>query len=263
MTPRSMKVAKIIKNNENFRTYIFKQRINAKAGQFVMVWMPEVDEIPISIAWRNDEEFAIGIAKVGDCTKAIFEKIKEGDLLGIRGPYGTSFNLKEYKNIALIGGGSGTVPILNLAHEAKKKGIETSVFLGARSKDLLLYEDNFEKLNVKLKIATSDGSKGFKGYNTTILESEMLKTKFDCLFTCGPELMMYKIATLAKENNIESQLSLERFMKCGFGICGQCCMDKTGFRVCKDGPIASGEIALEMEEFAKYKRDSSGIKHNF
>ncbi len=258
MTPISLKISEVIEDNPIFRTYVFKHNLRAKPGQFVMVWLPEVDEIPISIGWQTDEEVRLGIAKVGDCTEAIFQQIKAGDRLGIRGPFGNPFDLREYKHITLVGGGCGTPPMLNLAQIAKEKGIEVTAILGARSEEFVIYENDFNKLGCKTLVATDDGSKGFNGYCTDLLKKELQKNKTDCIYTCGPEIMMYKIIQIAKENNIDSQVSLERFMKCGFGICGQCCIDGTGLRVCKDGPVFDGEVALQHKEFGKYKRSSSG-----
>lgn len=258
----SFKVDQIIEDNETFRTYVFKSSLNAKPGQFVMVWMPGVDEIPISIGWQTDSEFRLGIAKVGDCTEAIFDQIKVGDRLGIRGPFGTSFDLKDHKKIILVGGGTGTPPMLRLAQDAVKAGIETIVVLGARSENLLVYEKEFKELGCELHLATDDGSKGCKGYCTNVLEDTLKNHKADAVYTCGPEMMMVKVAEMAKASGVECQVSLERYMKCGFGICGQCCMDDTGFRVCKDGPVTDGKTALQMQEFGKYSRSSSGIRND-
>jgi len=258
MTPISLKVVKIIENNPTFRTYVFEHTLNARPGQFVMVWMPGVDEIPISVGWQTDKEFRLGIAKVGDCTKAIFEKIKEGDRLGIRGPFGKPFDLKSYKKIIVVGGGTGVPPMLNLAQRATEKKIQVTAIIGARKADLLVYEKEFKKLGCKISVATDDGSKGCKGYCTKILEDMLKKNKTDCVYTCGPELMMRRVAEIAKHNNADCQVSLERYMKCGFGICGQCCLDGTGLRVCKDGPVFDGKVALQHSEFGKYRRTSSG-----
>ncbi len=258
MTPISLKVDNIIENNETFRTYVFKSSMKAKPGQFVMLWVPGVDEIPISFGWKTDEEFHLGIGKVGDCTEALFKDIKVGDRLGIRGPFGTSFDLKDHKKIMLVGGGTGTPPMLNLAQRAVEKGIEVQVVLGARNEELLIYEKEFESLGCDLHVATDDGSKGCKGYCTNIVEENLKTHKIDGIYTCGPEPMMVKVAQMAKEANVDCQVSLERYMKCGFGICGQCCIDGTGFRACKDGPVLDGNIALQHSEFGKYKRSSSG-----
>lgn len=257
--PLALKVAEIRKEYDGFNTYIFKHNLRAKAGQFVMVWLPGVDEVPMSIGWNSKEEFHVGIARAGDCTEAIFKQIKVGDRLGIRGPYGTVFNLKEdYKKIVVIGGGYGTPPLLALAQKAAEKNIKVLAILGARSEELLIYEEEFKKLGCEIKVSTDDGTKGHKGYCTDILEEVLKDEEVDCIYTCGPELMMVKVAEIAKANKTECEVSLERYMKCGFGVCGQCCMDDTGIRICKDGPVIEGKKALDHPEFGKYTRTSSG-----
>ena len=261
--PLSLKIIDIKQENPGLKTYTFKYNLRAKAGQFIMVWLPGVDEVPMSIGWQTNDEFKIGIAKVGDCTTAIFDNIKIGDRLGIRGPYGSSFKYKGKNKVVLVGGGFGTLPMLNLAQETTKLGIETTVLLGSRDAENLLYEKEFESLGVNLKVSTDDGSKGHKGYITDVLEKELSNDKYDCVYTCGPELMMVSVAKLADDYAVESQVSLERYMKCGFGVCGQCCIDGSGARVCKEGPVFDGKEALSFSEFGKYHRDSAGIIKNF
>lgn len=260
----ALKVKEIRQDAPNLKTYVFEHKLRARPGQFVMVWMPGVDEVPMSIGWQTEKEFHIGIADAGDCTHAIHEQIKVGDKLGIRGPYGTSFDYKGYDELICVGGGAGTPPMLNLAQAARKEGIEVVMIQGARSKEYLLYEDLFKELGVKeMACSTDDGSHGFKGFCTDILEKRLKederKGKKVCVYTCGPEPMMVKVAQMAKEAGVDCQVSLERYMKCGFGICGQCCMDDSGIRLCKDGPVLTGEQALSLKEFGKYKRDSAGI----
>jgi dihydroorotate dehydrogenase electron transfer subunit len=116
--------------------------------------------------------------------------------------------------------------------------------------------------------STDDGTQGHKGYNTEIL-ADLLKNasagkfaKPDGIYTCGPEKMMFKVAQMAQDHNVFCEVSLERYMKCGFGACGQCCMDGTGIRICKEGPVVGGLTALKLEEFGKYTRDSAGVIKN-
>lgn len=260
--PLVFKVAEIRQDSPNLKTYVFKHRIRAKSGQFVMVWMPGVDEVPMSIGWQTDEEFHVGIADAGDCTHAINTQIKVGDKLGIRGPYGTNFEYKDYDHIICVGGGYGTPPMLNLSQRATELGKKVTVIQGARSEDFLLYEDLFNELKVELIFSTDDGSRGHKGFTTEVLEEYLSKNKIKgkaCVYTCGPEVMMVKVAKICEEAGIDCQVSLERYMKCGFGVCGQCCMDDSGIRICKDGPVITGKYALEHPEFGKYTRSASGM----
>jgi len=255
----SLKIDSIRQENPTFRTYVFKHGLRARPGQFVMVWLPGVDEVPMSIAWQDESEFAIGMSKAGDCTTAIFERISEGDRLGIRGPFGKPYELKpKVKKILLIGGGFGTPPLLFLAREARKTKIGVEVILGARSDDLILYKKEFEGLGCKVHPAVDTPNEPHRAMS--LLEKRLEKGKCDAVYTCGPEKMMKRVAEIATDNGVECQVSLERYMKCGFGICGQCCVDDQGLRVCKDGPVFEGKEALKFKEFGKYNRTASGRK---
>lgn len=252
-----LKIHRIREENATFRTYVFKHDLRAKPGQFAMVWLPGVDEVPMSVGWQDEGELWIGISKRGDCTTAIFDQVKIGDRLGIRGPFGKPFEMKEeYKKIILVGGGYGTPPLLFLAKEARSKNKEVTVILGAKSPEQILYEKEFAGLGCK--VLNSTNHQGKKAHATEMLEECLTKEKADCVYTCGPEKMMVKVAGIAQKNGVESQASLERHMKCGFGICGQCCIDGSGARVCKDGPVFKGEEALSFEEFGHYTRTGSG-----
>jgi len=257
-----LKVHRIQEENPTFRTYVFRHDLRAKPGQFVMVWLPGVDEIPMSVGWQDEGELWIGISKVGDCTTAIFDRIKEGDRLGIRGPFGNPFKLKkEAKDIVLVGGGFGTPPLLFLAKECRAKGIEVTVILGAKVPEQILYEKEFEKMGCT--VLNSTNHHGTKAHATEMLEEVLEKKKYDCVYTCGPEKMMRKVAEIAYVRGIDSQVSLERHIKCGFGVCGQCCIDGKGLRVCKEGPVFEGKEALGFEEFGKYTRAASGKRIEF
>ncbi|MDD5025898.1 MAG: hypothetical protein PHH13_00815 [Candidatus Peribacteraceae bacterium] len=85
----------------------------------------------------------------------------------------------------------------------------------------------------------------------------------DQIFACGPERMLKAVSDLSFEMKIPSQLSLERYMKCGFGLCGNCVVDPLGIRLCTDGPVVRNDIARKITEFGKYCRDDLGRKHSF
>jgi len=270
MTLLALEVKEIIDEGKDVKSYVFEHNINAKPGQFVMLWMPGVDEVPMSISWQTDKEFYLTIAKAGDCTEAIHKNIQVGDKLGIRGPFGNPFTYDKCKNVILVGGGCGTPPMLNLAQRLAEAKIKTTVLLGGRTKDHLLFEKKFKNLKCEVYVATDDGSKGYKGFVTDLLKKQLEKPArtsggggVDCVYTCGPEIMMVNVAKSAQDYNIPSQVSLERYMKCGFGICGQCCMDNSGIRICKEGPVLYGKTALKHPEFGKYHRDSAGVRTDF
>jgi dihydroorotate dehydrogenase electron transfer subunit len=109
-------------------------------------------------------------------------------------------------------------------------------------------------------VSTDDGSKGYKGFASGLAKDVLKKEKIDAVFTCGPEPMMKTL--LSRCNTIPFQASLERYMKCSIGICGQCCVGK-GLRVCLDGPIFDGKTLKKVEDFGIYRRDAAGRKIPF
>lgn len=269
--PLALPIKKIIVESKRVKTFIFDFDFPGEPGQFVMCWIPGFDEKPFGIIKKDGEGFSISVAKVGNSTEAL-HLMEEGDLLGFRGPYGSSFNIpKEGKKIALIAGGYGMVPLSYLAQEARKKDFEVHLFIGARNSKELLFKNWMKKIGVKLHVSTDDGSLGEKGFNTDLFDKHFDKeiTKgiedkkdgfkvFDKVYTVGPEIMEKKIADICWKNNIPFEVSLERFMKCGFGICGQCTVDPTGWRMCVEGPVINGEDLKKIKEFGKYHRTASG-----
>ncbi len=268
--PRTYRIAKIRRETEMVRTFTFPVSLGAKPGQFVMVWIPGVDEIPMSVAYDDGKQLQVTFFAVGDATKALAGS-KVGDLVGLRGPFGTFYDWKPKQHLALIAGGYGAAPMYFAAKEAIKDQCRLEVFVGARSEEHLLYLDEFRKLpKTTLHVATDDGSLGFKGFNVQNLEYVLTKKKHttkksfvDQVFACGPERMLASVSKLASEWKIASQLSLERYMKCGYGLCGNCVVDPLGIRLCVDGPVIKNELCLKIAEFGKYHRDALGKKHSF
>jgi dihydroorotate dehydrogenase electron transfer subunit len=256
--PKIYRIEKIIDEAKNFKTFIFKGNLGASPGQFVMFWIPGVEMKPFSISYQDEKSFQITAMLIGDFTKAMF-KLKKGDKVGIQGPYGRGFWFKENLNkIAIIGGGCGIAPVNFLVYEAKKLNKQISFIGGCRSKDVFIKDGEIKKLVPKSYFATDDGSFGEKGFTTEILEDLIKKIKIEQIFACGPEVMLYKIANIGVKNKIPTQVSIERMMKCAIGICGQCCLDESGQRVCKEGPVFEASEILNHKEFGKYKRDEMG-----
>ena len=154
-------------------------------------------------------------------------------------------------------------PLRLLVPNLQQQGAEITLIIAAKTKKQLLYLQDFNALierGMALKVATDDGSMGFKGLATEAAEEVLQNDRFDSLYTCGPELMMVGLYNLAKREGIHFQASLERYMKCGCGLCGTCALDPTGALVCVDGPVFTGEQLSEIIEFGKYERDEVGIK---
>jgi dihydroorotate dehydrogenase electron transfer subunit len=252
-----LRIKSIVEENKNTETLLFDKNIEAQPGQFVMVWVPGLDEKPFSISYANP--FGITARKVGPFSEKLFQ-MNKGEKLGIRGPYGNSFELKG-KRICLVSGGYGIIPLAFFAENPKKKKLNITSIMGAKTKDDLLFLDRMKKSCNKVIVATDDGTFGERGFVTDVLENLLKKENFDCVYTCGPEIMMKKVFDICEKHNIECQASLERYMKCGFGLCGACCLDKV--RVCRDGTIFNSEQLRELTEFGSFKRDKSGLITNF
>ena len=236
----------------------FEKARLAKPGQFLMVWLPRVDEKPISLSKISSGEQAITIQAKGKWSKEITQ-LKKGDRFGLRGPYGKGFVTDGVKKAIIIAGGCGSAPLQPLVQEVISKKIETKFILGAQTSDKLLFKkDLAQTLEQKLVITTDDGSEGEKGFVTTVLDKFLIEEKPDCVFCCGPEVMMKAIFDICEKSKVNCQCSLERYMKCGFGLCGQCMMDD--LRVCKEGPVFDSGKLRTSKDFGNVARLKSGKK---
>jgi dihydroorotate dehydrogenase electron transfer subunit len=249
--PILLEISKIVDEGKGQKSFFFKGRLDCKPGQFIMAWLYGVDEKPMAVSYINKHEFAFTSQDVGEFTKAL-DKLKNGDKLGIRGPYGNSFSLKA--NACVIGGGVGMASVSTLIDKLKNPVIIN----GARDKEHLIYLKRYKKNN--MIAVTDDGSYGKKGFTTQILEEQLKNrnNKIKIVYTCGPEIMMKKVFDICNKYKVECEASLERMMKCGFGVCGACmCTDKI---VCMDGPIFNSKQLSNMSEFGKFARIKTGRK---
>ncbi|MBI3336892.1 dihydroorotate dehydrogenase electron transfer subunit [Candidatus Peregrinibacteria bacterium] len=269
--PTTYRIKEIRQETPMVKTFTFDGSLGAKPGQFVMVWLPGVDEIPMSVAFDDGAHTRITFFAVGGMTEILAEA-KVGDLVGLRGPFGTRYTWDPGDHIVLVAGGYGAAPMYFVASQAVTHGCTLEAIIGARSKEHLLYVKELESLpHVSVHLSTDDGSMGFKGYNTNILDKLLNVTQdaetqdppVDKVFSCGPEMMLKSVLTICDKYNVPCQLSLERYMKCGFGICGNCTVDPLGVRLCTDGPVVKGEVCRKIAEFGVYHRDDLGKKNAF
>jgi dihydroorotate dehydrogenase electron transfer subunit len=253
MRPISAKIISIIQETPTIRTFMLDAPglPRGRPGQFVMAWVRGADEVPMALSY----DYGITVQNVGEATGAMF-KLNEGDTMGIRGPYGNGWELVG-DNILLISGGIGSTPLALLAEKAASIGVGVTTLAGYRAKEEVHFEERFKKAG-KTLIATDNGSYGIKGFVTDLMRETDLNT-YSQIYSCGPEKMMYRILGILGERKMAacSQFSLQRYMKCGIGVCGSCCMDPGGLRVCRDGPVFRGDELLDSE-FGKYARDASG-----
>ncbi|AKB52513.1 Dihydroorotate dehydrogenase electron transfer subunit [Methanosarcina barkeri str. Wiesmoor] len=254
MLPLNATIVQINEESPLVRTFFFDFQFETmEPGQFVMVWVRGVDEVPMGLSSKN----SITVQKVGEATSKLFE-LKEGDSFGLRGPFGKGFSLpSEGEKTLIIAGGVGAAPLAPYAEAARSAGSEVHTVLGARSAGDLLFEKRFAEAG-KVYISTDDGSKGTKGFVTDVL-TDLDLSVYDRIAVCGPEIMISSVFRLLKDRQVleKSEFSLQRYFKCGIGVCGACCIDKSGLRVCRDGPVFSG-VQLLDSELGKYARDASG-----
>lgn len=222
-----------------------------KLGQFLEVRVTESVEPllrrPISIynIEGNIIEFIFQVKGKG--TEILKDK-QEGELVDILGPLGKGiFNFEGKKNIAIIGGGIGIFPLHELAKEAEGYS-KINMYLGFRSKNFVVLEDEYKKISDKFVLTTDDGTYGEKGFAINYLEKDIQKEKIDGIFACGPLPMLRAVQKLAREKSIPCQISLEERMGCGIGVCLGCAVKVKAenqdiyTHVCKAGPVFDANV---------------------
>ena len=251
-----MRLVEIEKVREEFggnKTFYMKEELFFEPGQFAMVWLAGIDEKPIALI-PHGVKYALNIEGKGAATKKMLE-LKAGDKLGVRGPYGKPFTIEGVKKAAIVAGGVGIDSIILLAQKLWENKCKTKIILGGRNKERIIFEKELKKYG-ELYITTDDGSYGEKGFNVQVLERLLKKEKFDMVYACGPEIMEVKALEIALGHKCNFEASVERYMKCAIGICGECVLDDR--LVCLDGPIFSGKELAKSKEFGKTAYLKSG-----
>jgi len=249
------------------RTLFFEDSYckRAKPGQYAMIWVPGIDEVPMSLSMIDEEGLSgVTVREVGKGTEALC-KMVEGDSIGVRGPYGNWFEIVRGR-VAIVGGGTGLAPLLPLAAELAKLGSEVSFVIGGKTVEEVLFREKIGRLLTarehKVIVTTEDGSYGRRGVVTDAFEDLLEEGVLDMVYTCGPEPMMRKVFDLAENRDVQIQASLERIVRCSIGLCGSCVIGR--FRVCKDGLVLSSERLREVaDEFGRFKRDFDGRRIYF
>lgn len=215
--------------------------VKARAGQFVIVRAGEKDErIPLTIAdFDGKQSIDIVVQEVGESSRRINELEKGDAFLDVAGPLGHPSEIEEFGTVVCIGGGIGIAPVFPIARALRDAGNRIISILGARSADLLFWEDRFESLSEKLIITTDDGSRGRKGVVTEPL-SEMIDRgeNIDRVLAIGPPIMMKFVSATTEPHNIKTIVSLNSIMLDGTGMCGGCRVEVGGESrfTCVDGP---------------------------
>lgn len=237
----------IIKSNKEIASKVFRMKLHAKeslpqfkGGQFLHLEVPNrILRRPLGILEMDQNSLDIVYAVVGEGTFEL-SQLGEGTQLKAMLPLGNGFDLSQnYKKVALLGGGLGSVPLLPVTKTYQD--IEFYSYMGFRSKDNVILYDEFKQSCKKTVYATEDGSFGEKGYALDVLLKDMKNIDFDAVLVCGPKPMMKAIKNARL--NVPVYVSLEERMGCGVGACLVCTCkiqkgnDVQNLRVCADGPV--------------------------
>lgn len=228
---------------------------SAKPGQFLIVITDECGErIPLTICDYDDCTVTIVIQAIGASTKKIVELGVGDSFAGFVGPLGhpsefIELSESELKNkkFIFVAGGLGAAPVYPQVKWLAEHGVKAHVIIGAKSADYIIYEEQFRSQTPHVHIATDDGSRGFKGLVTALLE-QLVESgeKFDEVIAIGPMVMMKFVALTTKKLNIPTIVSLNTIMVDGTGMCGAC-------RVTVDGKVRFA--CVEGPEFDGHKVD--------
>ena len=198
----------------------------AKAGQFIMVRVDEQGErIPLTVAesFPGEEGKITIIFQVVGLTTQKLATLKEGDsLLDLVGPLGTPTEVKKIGNVAVVGGGVGIAEMYPVVKAFKAEGNKVFSILGARSKELLILENELKEISDDIFVTTDDGSYSKKGFVTNSLEELLKKEKIDLVYAIGPIPMMKAVANLTRFYKLHTVVSLNSIMVDGTGMCGSC-----------------------------------------
>ena len=245
---RTTQIVQVRNESPSVKTFVFIDKLcsKAKPGQFLMLWIPGIDEIPLSIMDASNDLVSVSVKAVGDATRHL-HTMEAGATIGIRGPFGNSFTESRGK-VLLVGGGTGTAPLLFLAKQLAAKTERLSFVEGAKTKDELLFVREIGGVCQEKNIITTteDGTAGLQCLVTQPLATLLDKEHFDMIYVCGPEVMVKKIFEMTEARKLPIEASLERLMRCGIGLCGSCVIGK--YRVCRDGPVFNAAKLREMKD---------------
>ncbi len=219
----------------------------ARPGQFVIIRLNENGErIPLSLADINPEQGTVSliVMAVGKTT-AEMSTLRSGDeILDVCGPLGQPTHIEKVGRVILVGGGFGAAPLYLIAGAFKAAGNEVVTILGAKNKDLLIYEAEMRQVSDKVLITTDDGSKGIMGVVTAALRQEIEEKGADLVLAVGPAVMMKFVCETTEPFGVKTIVSLNPIMIDGTGMCGGCRVSVGGETkfACTDGPEFDGHM---------------------
>ncbi len=260
---------KLIRKPDVFSYKLDAPLISRKAqpGQFVIIRLHEKGErIPISLADINPAEGTITliVMAVGKTTTELSGFQTGDEILDLCGPLGMPTHIEKAGKVVLVGGGFGVAPLFPIARAFKAAGNSVAVVMGARSGDLLIYEQEMQQVSDRVLITTDDGSKGTKGIVTTALSREIAENGADLVMAVGPAIMMKSVSETTRPFGIKTVVSLNPIMVDGTGMCGGCRVSVGGAVkfACIDGPEFDGHavdwelLMLRQKAYKKEEQES-------
>jgi len=238
-----------------------------KAGHFVIIKIGEKGErIPLTISTADPEKGTITliIQKVGVTSHKVAALNVGDEITDITGPLGKPTDIEKVGTVLCAGGGVGIAPLFPIIEGMKKAGNKVISVLAARSKDLIILENEIRPLSDELIIMTDDGSCGIKGLVTQGMEDIIKREKIDLSITIGPAVMMKDTSLLTKKYNIPTFASLNSIMVDGTGMCGACRVSVGGETkfVCVDGPefnaheVDFDELLMRLRAYSEKEKSA-------
>ena len=263
--------AKVL-GKENLAGDVLRMKLEApliaserKAGQFVILRVSENGErFPLTIADSFDGGITIIFQVVGKSTRTLGSLEVGDEVRDLVGPLGKPTHIENYGHVACVGGGIGVAPLFPMAQAMKAAGNRVTSVIGSRTRDLLILEEEMRGVSDRLEVATDDGSYGFHGFVTQVLE-KVLEGNGDVkkVLAVGPVPMMKATCAVTKKFEVPTEVSLNPIMVDGTGMCGGCRVTVGGETkfACVDGPEFDGH-QVDFDELTKrlgtYKDHEAG-----
>ncbi len=242
-----------------FKLYVPDIAKKVKAGQFVVLRVDDYAErIPLTVAEYDRKAGLITVIfqAVGSSTQKMAKFEKGQTLLDVVGPLGRPSHIEKYGTVVCVGGGVGVAPVLPIAKALFEAGNRVISIIGARTKEMLILEDEMKAVSTELFVTTDDGTYGHHGFVTDVLKQLIEKgEKIEEVVGIGPVVMMKAVSDVTRPHNIRTIVSLNTIMVDGTGMCG-CCRATIGGEtkfVCVDGPEFDGHQVDFKELVARQK----------
>ncbi|MFA5438051.1 MAG: sulfide/dihydroorotate dehydrogenase-like FAD/NAD-binding protein [Candidatus Omnitrophota bacterium] len=233
-----------------------KIALKAKPGQFIALMVNKDGErVPLTIVSTGNDSIRIIFQEAGFTTRLLGRLNLQDTLYAIVGPLGHATDIKRFGKVILVGGGVGIAEIYPVAKALKEAGNNVTSILGARTRDLLILENELREASSQLFVATDDGSYQRKGFVTDILKELLEKDKYDLVYSVGPIPMMKRVAQVTKGFKVKTIVSLNALMVDATGMCGCCRVTVSGQTKfsCIDGPEFEAQ-EIDWEELTQRNR---------